>query len=68
MLAFPDTEKLSIHQAQGKFCLYISGLVRGWNRFRFLRFHFLTAAGKLTGAGFGAERFGVAFGAAISFT
>jgi hypothetical protein len=43
-------------------------LVRGGDGFGFLRFHFFTAAGKLALAGFGAERFGAAFGTAVSFS
>jgi hypothetical protein len=42
-------------------------LVRGGNGFGFLRLHLFAAAGEFTHAGFGAERFGAAFGTAISF-
>jgi hypothetical protein len=43
-------------------------LIRGRNGFGFLHLHVFAAAGKFAFAGFSAERFGAAFGTAVSFS
>jgi hypothetical protein len=54
--------------AYGTSIYLLYGLIRGGDGFGFLHLHFFITAGEFAHAGFGAERFGAAFGAAISFS
>src|SRR4030042_184231 len=57
-----------LSEVSGTSGYFLKSLIRGRNGFGFLHLHLFAAAGKFAFSGFGAERFGVAFGAAIPFS